>query len=348
MIFVILSELVSGESVLEKNQLKRHEENGTSYSVQLDAEINNETYENIDFQIQERVYTEAEFDRVLERYLLDHVNWTVREGEHWVVFGMNGSGKTTLLKDVAKSILKNNLSTENIESDIALPDQLEGYPFFLEWEISDRNLIDYDGHVKNDQLIEQTIIEMRVLIKYEEYERIYEFPIMVCPKELSEKDRIRQNLIRALEDSENKSREEEYYKLPLEINGMEISPVKDVFFDAEILSDIDDKRKMRNHVEAYKEKGCNYIDALDDQLSEALFIATDEAGVYVDVNVHMDDVSTEETLKDRVTNILSLYGNHPSLIRLLITGYVNDNENIDEFMDSFIKKDPRHLYEVEL
>ena len=24
------------------------------------------------------------------------------------------------------------------------------------------------------------------------------------------------------------------------------------------------------------------------------------------------------------------------------------NENIDEFMDSFIKKDPRHLYEVEL
>lgn len=134
----------------------------------------------------------------------------------------------------------------------------------------------------------------------------------------------------------------------LEINGIEISPVKDVFFDAEILSDIDDKRKMRNHVEAYKEKGCNYIDALDDQLSEALFIATDEAGVYVDVNVHMDDVSTEETLKDRVMNILSLYGNHPSLIRLLITGYVNDNENIDEFMDSFIKKDPRHLYEVEL
>lgn len=36
-----------------------------------------------------------------QRYLLDHVNWTVREGEHWVVFGMNGSGKTTLLSAIA-------------------------------------------------------------------------------------------------------------------------------------------------------------------------------------------------------------------------------------------------------
>lgn len=31
------------------------------------------------------------------RYLLQDVSWNIREGEHWVVFGMNGSGKTTLL-----------------------------------------------------------------------------------------------------------------------------------------------------------------------------------------------------------------------------------------------------------
>jgi iron complex transport system ATP-binding protein len=29
--------------------------------------------------------------------ILDHLNWTVQEGENWVILGANGSGKTTLL-----------------------------------------------------------------------------------------------------------------------------------------------------------------------------------------------------------------------------------------------------------
>ena len=35
------------------------------------------------------------------KYLLHDVNWKVKQGEHWVVFGMNGSGKTTLLSIIA-------------------------------------------------------------------------------------------------------------------------------------------------------------------------------------------------------------------------------------------------------
>lgn len=35
------------------------------------------------------------------RYLLKDITWTVKKGEHWVVFGMNGSGKTTLLSAIA-------------------------------------------------------------------------------------------------------------------------------------------------------------------------------------------------------------------------------------------------------
>lgn len=36
-----------------------------------------------------------------QRYLLRDIDWTVKRGEHWLVFGMNGSGKTTLLSVVA-------------------------------------------------------------------------------------------------------------------------------------------------------------------------------------------------------------------------------------------------------
>lgn len=35
------------------------------------------------------------------RFLLKNINWKVKKGEHWVVFGLNGSGKTTLLSLIA-------------------------------------------------------------------------------------------------------------------------------------------------------------------------------------------------------------------------------------------------------
>jgi iron complex transport system ATP-binding protein len=36
--------------------------------------------------------------------LLDHVSWTVEEGERWVVLGPNGAGKTTLLQIIGASM----------------------------------------------------------------------------------------------------------------------------------------------------------------------------------------------------------------------------------------------------
>ena len=35
------------------------------------------------------------------RYILQDIDWRVKKGEHWVVFGLNGSGKTTLLSIIA-------------------------------------------------------------------------------------------------------------------------------------------------------------------------------------------------------------------------------------------------------
>lgn len=36
-----------------------------------------------------------------KHYLLKDINWEVKRGEHWIVFGLNGSGKTTLLSTIA-------------------------------------------------------------------------------------------------------------------------------------------------------------------------------------------------------------------------------------------------------
>lgn len=61
--------------------------------------------------------------RVGYKYLLKDINWQVKRGERWVVFGMNGSGKTTLLSIIAGfkqhtsgeiSLFGENISNENI------------------------------------------------------------------------------------------------------------------------------------------------------------------------------------------------------------------------------------------
>lgn len=36
-----------------------------------------------------------------KKFLLNHINWKVEQGEHWLIFGLNGSGKTTLLSTIA-------------------------------------------------------------------------------------------------------------------------------------------------------------------------------------------------------------------------------------------------------
>lgn len=35
------------------------------------------------------------------RYLVHNINWEVKKGDHWILFGLNGSGKTTLLSIIA-------------------------------------------------------------------------------------------------------------------------------------------------------------------------------------------------------------------------------------------------------
>lgn len=57
------------------------------------------------------------------QYLLKDINWEIKRGEHWIVFGMNGSGKTTLLSIIAGykkyttgelSVLGQTYTNENI------------------------------------------------------------------------------------------------------------------------------------------------------------------------------------------------------------------------------------------
>lgn len=50
-----------------------------------------------------------------EKELLSDINWSVKEGQHWAIFGRNGSGKTLLLKIVSGYLWPTSGTVEVLE-----------------------------------------------------------------------------------------------------------------------------------------------------------------------------------------------------------------------------------------
>jgi len=44
--------------------------------------------------------------------ILEHINWTVGQGERWIVLGANGSGKTSLVR-IASVVLTGELGVKS-------------------------------------------------------------------------------------------------------------------------------------------------------------------------------------------------------------------------------------------
>ena len=77
-------------------------------------------YHDNDYHCQEVVSMRQVTIRYGERTILDHLDWTVRNGERWAISGQNGSGKSTLLSLVCAD------NPQSYACDITLFDRQRG------------------------------------------------------------------------------------------------------------------------------------------------------------------------------------------------------------------------------
>ena len=77
-------------------------------------------YHDNDYHCQEVVSMRQVTIRYGERTILDHLDWTVRNGERWAISGQNGSGKSTLLSLVSAD------NPQSYACDITLFDRQRG------------------------------------------------------------------------------------------------------------------------------------------------------------------------------------------------------------------------------
>lgn len=118
--------------------------------------------------------------------------------------------------DLVMLFLNGNESFENIHKDLCFPDEVEGYPFELEWTCNDRDVFDEDGRL-NAETNGKT--EILCSIYYEDFVREIVFEVTYVPRDEPDSETIFKNLADNIDELEQTTRKEDTVYLPSSIGG---------------------------------------------------------------------------------------------------------------------------------
>ena len=139
--------------------------------------------------------------------------------------------KRTYSKDEAKEAIKKGLeeilltlpgensSLQNITSDLNLTNEISDLGLSVRWDFGESELIDILGNVHNENLKENINLDIEVSLSYETYEESYIVPITVCPKILSNDERLLKGLIDKISIADKESIQKDGYTLPDTYDG---------------------------------------------------------------------------------------------------------------------------------
>lgn len=180
-----------GNTVYTSEGINRNAYGGDAFDVTITTDLLGK--EEIDVTVYPRELTEDEVYETYEKFCM--------ELEH-VLIG-------------------DNPDLNHISEKLNLVSRIYGYPFKVSWVSSDIVLVSpWNGDVQ--EVYEECQVVLTAKIIYGKYQFEREFLLTVVPKDYSEKEQIRNELINMLVDSENVNRSEDYWNLPNEYNGTTI------------------------------------------------------------------------------------------------------------------------------
>lgn len=127
-------------------------------------------------------------------------------------------------EELTGMILGSNADLLHVESDLVLPNKVEGYPFKIRWKSSDEEVLGNAGKI-NCPLgcTEEHEVLLVATIVYKEYSEKVEIPVRVVPVSLSLEETVRLKLRLAAQSAATESGESSEVILPEKIDEREIS-----------------------------------------------------------------------------------------------------------------------------
>lgn len=190
---------ISGQGVMQnfgKVRINREDYGGNSVNHQLQMQIEDEKSENVEIQVSPRMYSEEEVQSLFRQAMnkLDQV------------------------------ILGENETADHVVKPLCFPQELEGYPFAISWEPGRYDVMDMNGRINQDAVLEEdpegegVLVKITGILRYGTEEAAYNTQVLVFA-DVEETETIRNQVLNAARQAEEVSREEKSFVLPEQVNG---------------------------------------------------------------------------------------------------------------------------------
>ena len=123
------------------------------------------------------------------------------------------------LEEILLTLPGENSSLQNITTDLNLTNEISDLGLSVRWDFGESELIDILGNVHNENLKENINLDIEVDLSYETYEESYIIPVTVCPKILSNDERLLKGLIDKISIADKESIQKDGYTLPDTYDG---------------------------------------------------------------------------------------------------------------------------------
>ncbi len=191
---IILISECTNSVIDDQGRLVRNDINGSEYETELIANVDDENID-INIHVQKQKYTEDEI-----KYLYDQ-----------------------LMSQLVQIVTGDNMSLQRVSTDLNLVNHVEGYPFYIQWESNNYELLDDNGKIGNDPVeAAGEEVLLNCVMTYEEYKYEKLYPILIVPKEKSVTEEIKDEIIVSIQEKQIETQYKNYLQLPMSVGEKEI------------------------------------------------------------------------------------------------------------------------------
>lgn len=194
MLFALLS-LIKGfteQTIIDKKYIARNSYGQGGLEAEITAGFEDGSKEEVTLKIGEQRFKEEELEELYEQ----------------------------AVEQLSVIVFSEGDCAEEVRNRLYFPEQLEAFPFSIQWESSNYDLVDYDGTVYNEDLQEKgETVNLTAILQYYDFKKEFIFPVHILPSVLSKEQARKKILVKKLEENESNSIYDENFVLPDRVGG---------------------------------------------------------------------------------------------------------------------------------
>lgn len=125
------------------------------------------------------------------------------------------------------TLIGENESLNYVNQPLRLERHLEGFPFTIQWEISNYRLLSADGTTGEDVAPEGEAVQLIATYTYFSYRRDYELYAVIFPRELTPEEQWKREVLAAIDSQDEKTQYDTVFALPEQIGTVPVKWVEE-------------------------------------------------------------------------------------------------------------------------